>query len=399
MVYKMKKLLNKLLVNNAFNSILSSLIPILMGLLVGFIVMYIFNPEGAWPGFLTMLQGGLTDQARGIGQVLYYTTTYILVGLSVGFSFQNGLFNIGVIGQFTIAAYVAIIIGAKVTNLPGSVHWLVAMLGAGVAGAIWAAFPGLLKAFFNVSEIITTIMMNYISMYLVNYLVYTTHYDKSIVASAYIEKTALMPKVGLDKIFPGSSINSGLFIAIFVAIVMYIILYKTTFGYSLRSCGLNRDASQYAGINEKRNIFLVMIIAGFIAGLAGGINYQSSITKVYKISETFINEPGYSIPVALLGHSHPLGIIFSSFFIAHITVGGSLSQGYGFPVETVGIITAVIIYFSAFSLVFKNMLIKYFTRRRYRGSESMNDTASELDLELGAGVTDPDVIADTSTKH
>ncbi len=148
-----------------------------MGLLVGLVVMNIFNPQGAWPGFLTILKGGFSDSARGFGQVLYYTTTYILVGLSVGFSFQNGLFNIGVIGQFTIAAYIAIIIGAKVTNLPGSAHWLVAMLGAGIAGAVWAAFPGMLKALFNVSEIITTIMMNYISIYLVNYLVYTTHYD------------------------------------------------------------------------------------------------------------------------------------------------------------------------------------------------------------------------------
>lgn len=380
----MKKFISKILTNNAFGSFLSSLVPIIGGLFLGLMIMFIFNPEGAWPGFLTILQGGISDGWRGMGQVLYYTTTFILVGLSVGFSFQNGLFNIGVIGQFTIAVYVAIIVGAKLT-MPASFHWLAAMLAGGLAGAIWATFPGLLKAYFNVSEIITTIMMNYISIYLVNQLVYLTHYDASTVTSAYIQKSALMPKLGLDRIFEGSSVNSGLFIAILVAIVIYIVLYKTTFGYGLRACGLNRNASRYAGINEKTNILLVMIISGFIAGIAGGINYQSSITKVYKISETFILEPGYGIPVALLGQSHPIGILFSSFFIAHITVGGSLSQGYGFPVETVGIITSVIIYFSAFSFVVKNLINKKVLRRGQRPTEKIVEPEGNQDYELDVG--------------
>ena len=129
-----------------------------------------------------------------------------------------------------------------------------------------------------------------------------------------------------------------------------------------------------------------MIIAGFIAGIAGGINYQSSITKVYKISETFILEPGYGIPVALLGYSNPIGIIFSSLFIAHILVGGSLSQGYGFPVETVGIITAVIIYFSAFSLVFKNMIKKFVLKSLRKSSENQEGfTESEELIETPLG--------------
>jgi ABC-type uncharacterized transport system permease subunit len=364
----MKKIISKILNNKAFGSFLASLISIVLGLGVGFIVMYIFNPQGAWPGFLTMLQGGFSDGARGIGQVLYYTTVLILVGISVGFSFQTGLFNIGVIGQFTIAAYVAIIIGGKLT-LPASIHWVVALIGAGLAGLIWAAVPGILKAYFRVSEIISCILMNYVSLYLVNQLVHDTHYESTTAMSAYVNKTALMPKIGFDKIFPGSTVNSGLFIAIFVAILIYVILYKTSFGYSLRCCGLNRDASKYAGINETRNIVIVMLIAGFIAGLAGGILYLSAITKNYKISELFITEPGYSIPVALLGSSHPIGIIFSSLFIAYIIIGGSLMQGYGFPVETVGIITAVIIYFSAFSLIFKNYVNKAALRANYKESK------------------------------
>jgi general nucleoside transport system permease protein len=364
----MKKYIASILNNSAFGSFLASFISIALGLIIGLIVMYLFNPAGAWPGFLTILQGGFTDGARGIGQVLYYTTPLILVGLSVGFSFQTGLFNIGVIGQFSMGAYVAIIIGGKLA-LPSSVHWLVAILGAAIAGVIWAAVPGILKAYFRVSEIITCIMMNYVGLYLVNQLIRDTHYESTTAMSADVHKTALMPKVGFDKIFPGSTVNSGIFIAIFIAILIYVLLYKTSFGYSLRCCGFNRDASKYAGINETKNIVYVMLISGFIAGLAGGILYLSAMSKNYKISELFISEPGYGIPVALLGMSHPIGIIISSLFISYIIIGGSLSQGYGFPVETVGIITAVIIYFSAFSLLFKSMVNKGALRYSYKDSQ------------------------------
>lgn len=364
----MKKIISSILNNSAVSNTLASLISIIFGLIIGLIVMYVFNPAGAWPGFLVMLEGGFSDGARGIGQVLYYATPLILVGLSVGFSFQTGLFNIGVIGQFTIAAYVAIIIGGKLT-MPASVHWIVALAGASLAGVLWAAIPGILKAYFRISEIISCIMMNYIALYLVNQLVYDTHYESTTAMSAYVNKTALMPKLGLDQIFPGSTVNSGLFIAIIIAILIFVLLYKTSFGYSLRCCGLNRDASKYAGINETKNIVIVMLIAGLIAGLAGGILYLSAITKNYKISELFITEPGYGIPVALLGMSHPIGIIFSSLFIAYIIVGGSLMQGYGFPVETVGIITAVLIYFSAFSLIFRGKVHKLAMRANYKGSQ------------------------------
>ncbi len=372
----MKKTLLGILGNNAFGNTVASLVSIVLGLAVGLVVMYAFNPSGAWPGFVTMLQGGFSDGARGIGQVLYYTTTLILVGLSVGFSFQTGLFNIGVIGQFTMGAYVAIIIGGKLT-MPGSIHWLVAILGAAVAGMIWAFLPGVLKAYAKVSEIITTIMMNYVALYWVNQLVFDTHYEKSTVMSAYVKKTALMPKMGFDTLFPGSSVNSGLLIAIIVAVFVYILLYKTTFGYGLRACGANREAARYAGINENRNIVVVMLISGLIAGLAGGILYLSAITKNYKISELFINEPGYGIPVALLGISNPFGVIFASLFIGYIIIGGSLMQGYGFPVETVNIITAVIIYFAAFSLIFKNMLNRVVLR------ESFKDTTEKKPRRVG----------------
>lgn len=369
----MKKILSNIFSNSGFSSFIASTIAIIMGLIVGLIVMVLFNRAGAWPGFLTMLQGGFTDGARGIGQVLFYTTSLIFAGLSVGFSFQTGLFNIGVIGQFSIAAYVAIIVGGKI-QMPGSIHWLVAVLVAGLVGMLWAAIPGILKAFFNVSEIITTIMMNYIALYLVNQLIYTTHLEVSTQMSKDIYPTALMPKIGFDKLFPGSSVNVGIFIALLFAIIAYIVLFRTSYGYSLRCCGLNRDASHYAGINETRNILSVMLIAGFIAGVGGGILYLSALTKNYKIQEVFITEPGFGIPVALLGISNPVGIVFSSLFLSYMIIGGSLMQGYGFPIETVQMITAVIIYFAAFTLIFKGVVNKVGFRLSGMSSKTKLDT-------------------------
>jgi len=220
--------------------------------------------------------------------------------------------------------------------------------------------------------------MNYVALYWVNQLVYDTWYEKSTVMSANVQKSALMPKLGLNLLFPGSSVNSGLFIALIMAVIVYILLYKTSFGYSLRCCGANRDAAKYAGINETRNIVYVMLISGFLAGLAGGILYLSAMTKNYKISELFINEPGYGIPVALLGISHPIGIIFAALFIGYIIIGGSLMQGYGFPVETVNIITAVIIYLAAFALIFKNMLGKFVLRQNMKDAETHKSTPEEI---------------------
>jgi ABC-type uncharacterized transport system permease subunit len=344
------------------SSFFASLMAIAAGLLFGLIILLISNAKDALPAFVTILVGGFSQGSRGIGQVIYYAIPIIMTGLSVGFAFKTGLFNIGASGQFTCGAFIAIYIGVKWTFLPPEIHWLVGLVGAMLAGAIWGAGPGLLKAFFNVNEVITSIMMNYIGMYLVNMTIVKTVYDALKNQTKPVAKSAILPKAGLDKLFNSGNMNIGLIIAILTVIVVYIILQKTTFGYELKACGSNKNASKYAGINEKKSIILSMVIAGALSGLGGGLLYLSGSGKYLQVLDVLAPEGFSGISVALLGMSHPIGILFSGLFIAHLTVGGFNIQLYNFVPEVIDMIIAVIIYCGAFALLFKHLINKIFSK-------------------------------------
>ncbi len=360
-------LLKKLLNIRGFNNATSSVVAILAGLLFGFLILLVSNPSQAADGFIIILKGGFSTGGKGMGQVMYFATPLILTGLSVGFAFKTGLFNIGASGQFIMGAFAAVYIGVKWTVIPAPFHWMVALLAAGLIGGLWALIPGLLKAYLNVHEVISTIMMNYIGMYFANFMVKATVYDSRKALSMNVAESAVLPKGGLDKIFYNpigtsgavdlSTVNSGFYIAIGVAVIMYIVLNKTTFGYELKACGFNQNASKYAGINEKRSIVLSMTIAGVLAGPGGGLLYLSGASgRHIKAVDVLAAEGFNGIPVALLGLSNPIGIIFSAIFISYITLGGNYLQTLDFVPEIIDIIIACIIYFSAFALMFRNIL-------------------------------------------
>ncbi len=368
----MKGLKNTLL-SDGFNNAYASIFSILVGLLVGLIVLFLSNSAEAVDGFVIILKGGFSTGAKGMGQVLYFATPLILTGLSVGFAFKTGLFNIGAAGQFIMGAFAAVYIGVKWTFLPAPFHWIVALIGAAVMGGLWALLPGILKAYLNVHEVIATIMMNYIGMYMANYLIKLYIYDSKKGLSMNVAETAVLPKGGLDYIFYNplgsgrdySTVNCGIWIAIAIAIVMYIVLNKTTFGYELKACGYNPHASKYAGINDKRNIVLSMVIAGALAGLGGGLLYLSGVNgRHIKVVDVLAAEGFNGIPVALLGLSNPIGIIFSAIFISYITQGGNYLQTLDFVPEIIDIIIACIIYFSAFSLILRTLLPRFIKFRK-----------------------------------
>jgi simple sugar transport system permease protein len=284
-----------------------------------------------------------------------------MTGLSVGFASKTGLFNIGASGQFIVGAYAAILVGVKCTFIPAPILWVVALLAALIAGAIWGSIPGILKAFRNVNEVISCIMLNYIGMYLVNYLVTNTIFDSLKNQSQRVASGANLPKLGFDLIFRDgnnvSSANSGILVAIAMAVVIYIILEKTKFGFELKACGFNKEASKYAGMNERRSIVMSMVISGAMAGLGGALLYLAGSGKGIDVVDVLAAEGFNGIPVALLASNNPIGIIFSGLFLAYLTVGGFTMQLYRFAPQVIDIIISIIIYFSAFALVLRGLLV------------------------------------------
>ena len=355
----------------------------MIGLLVGYLILLISNPGQSGAGFMQIVTGALTHGTKGVGQIFYYATPIIMTGLSIGFAFKTGLFNIGTPGQFIVGAFGGIYVGIKFSGL-GPAHWIIALLAALVCGAIWAIIPGVLKAYCNVNEVISCIMMNYIGMYLVNYLIKNDAdlYNNLKNESNAVAQAAQIPKMGLDKLLPGSAAGGGIVIALVFVILIYIILNKTTFGYELKAVGYNKDASKYAGINEKRSIILSMLIAGALAGLGGGLLYLSGSGKFIEIVDVLAGEGFTGISVALLGLNNPIGIFFAALFIAYITQGGFYLQLLAFSPEIINIIIAVIIYFSAFSLVLKNLIQR---RRQTNKVEEIKVEAKQDENELHIG--------------
>ena len=260
--------------NPGLVSVMASVASILIGLLFGFVLLLILNYKNAVPGLVSLLTKGITD----FGNVLYRAAPLVMVGLSVAFAYKVGLFNIGASGQYTIGTFLALFVGIKL-QLP----WWMCLLAAAIGGAVWGVFPGLFKALFNVNEVLTAIMFNWIAMNLVNLLIPNvggmldadwgaTSTDRTALLGN-ANPSAILPRLGLDKLFNYPYMNIGIFLAIIIAVVLWVVLNKTTFGYELKACGFNRDASIYAGINAKRNIVLSMVIAGAMAGIGGGLFY------------------------------------------------------------------------------------------------------------------------------
>ena len=338
----------------------ASLVSILAGLLVGFILLMIFNFDKALYGFGNIIFTGLRSPDR-FAKVLYTAAPLLMTGLSVGFAFKTGLFNIGASGQYTVGAVLSLV-GAIMWQLP----WYACILLGMAGGAVWGAIPGICKALFNVNEVITSIMFNWIGLFAANLFLYNSpqmlanawgaiNKDRTAALSA-ANPGAILPKMGMDQAMGSNYMNIAIFIAIIAAFIMWYVLQKTTFGYELKACGYNRNASRYAGINDKRNIVLSMVIAGALSGIGGALYYLSG-TGQFTMGKMLLTMGFNGIPIALLAASHPLGTILSSLFIGYIQVGGEALQPE-FAKEIIDIIIAAIIYLSAFSLLMRELLMR-----------------------------------------
>jgi len=329
-------------------SFITALVAVLLGLLAGAVLM-VFIGANPFSGYLYLFRGGLMTIER-VGNTLATATPLILTGLSVAFAFRTGLFNIGAAGQMLIGGLCATAVGLTLV-LPKPLLLTVMVAAAILGGAVWGLVPGLLKAKFNVHEVVATIMMNWISYWTVYYVV--PAYFKGAyleTESRKISEAASLKVEWLTGLFGGSYINLGLFLALISVIVIAFIIDRTIFGYELKAVGFNRHASEYAGIKANRSIIMSMMIAGAMAGLGGAtfyVGYASNIQIGVLPTQGFDG-----IAVSLLGGNSPWGVFGAAVFF------GMLHSGKGFmnamtriPPEIADTIIATIIYFSATSIL------------------------------------------------
>ncbi len=341
---------------------------ILMGILVGTVILAAtgYNPIEAF----NSLTNGIFGRPKYMVQVLIKSTPIILTGLSVAFAFKTGLFNIGAEGQFIVGAITAALVGYHF-QFPPVIHFFVVIICAMVASGIWGGAVGFLKAKFGIHEVITSIMLNWVALYLNNYIISLPGFKKpkteasyealasswSVVANTYKTskegKDAIMQNPTLADILLKTDLNYGFLIAIIAVIITWYVLNKTTKGFELRAVGQNKDAAEFAGINVRQNVFQAMAISGMIAGLAGAL--QITGTNPHRITVLAAHE-GYGfdgIAVALMAGSNPIGCIFSGLFFGAIKYGGtSLQSDIGAPSEIISIIIGTIVFFIAMSTLF-----------------------------------------------
>lgn len=378
-IKKSKFNLGNIVHSSGFTSLTAALMAIFLGLIFGFLIMLVARPGSSVAGFRYILLGGFNR----LGDVFYFATPILMTGLAVGFAFRMGLFNIGASGQYTMGMYFALYVGFMF-DLPSGIHWIAAILAGMLGGMIWGFIPGIFKAYLNVNEVITSIMFNYIGMFFVDMWVQnsSTMYVSNMARTRYLPQSVQIPALGIA----GSNVNFGIIFAIIIGIILYIVLEKTTFGYELKATGFNKHASEYAGMRGKKNIILTMVIAGGLAGLGGAfaILAPSAIAGSSMTYEpiNIIAANGFNgIAVALLGSSHPLGIILSSIFISHIQRGGTLTSLVGFKPEIIDVVIAVIIYFSAFSMIMNSALGKFIRRKLHHDED-------EESIEIAAKISD-----------
>ena len=355
--------------NSGVQTILASLLCIILGLLVGDVVLLIINPGGAGKAILAIIKNFLyypsaAAAKKYFGTTLVKASALLMCSLSVLFAYKVGLFNIGAAGQYVVGVGACLYL-ALACGMP----WYVCLIAAVLVAAAAGGLSGALKAYFNVNEVISCIMLNWIGLYCVNMLLsqvkeQSTPYTKSLSST---NKNALLPNVGLDGLFSNNEfVTLGLLLSVVMAVLVWVVLEKTRFGYELKATGMNKQAAKYCGMREKRNIILTMMIAGGLAGFGAGIFYLTGIEQ-WMVQQTSVPAMGFNgIAAAFLGGLNPVGTIFSSYFIQHITSGGTYVDKTMYCTQISDLISAFIIYLCGFVLFFKLWLNRFLDKREER---------------------------------
>ena len=351
----------------AVQTIIASLLCVLAGLLIGFIVLMIINPAGGVESILNVIKNFFTwsrpqQQLKQFGNTLAKTIPLIMCSLSILFAYKVGLFNIGAAGQYVAGACASLY-----AALAWGWGWLPCMLLAIVAAAVLGGIVGVLKAYCNVNEVISGIMLNWIGLYTAN----TILTNVKEVASPYtlylkdVNPSALLPNIGLNQLFNNNTyVTLAVPLALVITVVIGVVLDKTRFGYELKATGNNKNAAKYAGMAENRNIILTLMISGALAGMGASMLYQTGYMR-WECTQSSVPSMGFNgIAAAFLGGLHPIGVIFSSFFIQHITDGGQYVNTNFYSSQISDVISSIIIYLCGFVLFIKLSINKILARRQ-----------------------------------
>lgn len=325
----------------------ATLIPVLatiMGLLVGtlLIVGAGKDPVLAYQAFVRAVAGS----PRAMGETLVSTIPLIFTGLAVSLAFRSGLFNIGVEGQYLMAQIATVWIGYRWVPPVGFAwaHPLVAVIAGMLAGALWAMIVGLLKAFRGVHEVINSIMLNYTALFLCGWLLnYYMRAGSGQAATPPVAPTAELAQTLIE----GSRLHSGLWLALAAALVVWVILWKTPTGYEIRSVGLAPGAAEYAGISVAKNIILAMALSGALSGLAGAVQTLGINRKFFETT-AFVGYGFDGIAVALVGRTHPVGVVLAALLFGALDRSGPVMQAMAdVPKAIIYIVQGTVIFFVA----------------------------------------------------
>lgn len=357
----------------ALTGAIGSLAAIVAALLVGAVVIRMAGND-PWEAYKALFNGAFRSK-RAIGETLVYSSPLILGGLSFAIGARAGLFNIGIEGQLVMGGFAAGLVGAWNLGLPAWLYLPLALLASVVAGGIWGLIPGVLRAATGAHEVISTIMLNYLAFRLITYLIQKQSswlpVDPNVQGTKKVVAAARLPKI-LD----GTRVHAGILIALAAAILLWLVLYKTTFGYRVRTVGLSRGAASYGGINWGVTISIAMAISGALAGLAGAGEALGLHGRHYAAP------PGYgftAIAVGLVGQNNPLGVILSGLLFGVLSAGAPLMQSQaGVSKEIVSVLQGLIILAVAAVAMAGRLPI---FRRRQTPPRSGNDRASEVGME------------------
>lgn len=312
---------------------------------------------GSFPAFIAAVQvyfasgdpSALYKAIYPFTESLAASSPYILTGLAVAVGFRGGLFNIGAEGQFFMGALGSAFVGYSLKGVSPVIHLPLALLGGAIAGGAWAFLPGWLKAKTGAHEVVTTIMMNWIAFRLSDWLL-----NGPMKATGYrpltpvIEESAMLPRFFPDPL----RFNWGFFLAIGIAFFIWWLLFKTTVGYEIRSVGANPNAAKYAGMNISNNIILIMVVSGALAGLGGAVQVLGTD---HWVGQGFSAGFGFdAIALALIGNSHPLGVVLAAILFGVLRGGATSMQSLaGIPIDIISVIQGLVIVFIAAPIIIR----------------------------------------------